>query len=267
MAVDFAIAVAAMLLEPASVKATVLVFKSAVCAAALVVMPVAMVTVHAVPADRVAPPAVNVIVAVAPDPDEPAVKDVDPQPLVDGEPRDPNVKSGRTIVIVSEAASAAFRVNWYEMDDAVDFTGEAMVSTSFEASGSAIAVDFAIAVAAMLLEPASVKATVLVFKSAVCAAALVVMPVAMVTVHAVPADRVAPPAVNVIVAVAPDPDEPAVKDVDPQPLVDGEPRDPNIKSGRTIVIVSEAASAAFRANRSDTEETAAVTGFKSVSWL
>lgn len=67
------------------------------------------------------------------------------------------------------------------------------------------AVEVEMAVAAISLAPANDTATVRVLSSADCALALVVTPVAMVTVHTASAARFAVFAVNNRAAVAPDP--------------------------------------------------------------
>ena len=108
----------------ASVPATVRVFRFAVWAFALVVMPVATVTVHSDPAASVAVFAVKVTVAVAvPELLAATVKPVLPHPAeVVGVASVPMVKVGSTRAIESAGlllcTSGAFSSNVYDTDDA-----------------------------------------------------------------------------------------------------------------------------------------------------
>jgi hypothetical protein len=205
-AVEVVIAAAAMFVAPANVAPTVRVPRCIACAAALVITPVATVTVHVVPAASVAEAAVNVSVAVAvPELEPAAVNVVAPQPLVVGVAGDPaTVKLGSTSAILSAAWSAVFKLNSKATEVGAAVTGLASVSElCVTLVGSSV--DVAMAVAATLSAPANVTATVRVFRFAACAMALVVTPVITDNVHDVPAASVPLPAVNI--NVLPDPED------------------------------------------------------------
>ena len=115
---DFVMAVAATLDAVANVTATVRVFRSAVCAAALVVMPVATDTRHSTP-DAIAAVAAfsDTAAPAAPEFATVAVKVVVPHPSVTGVDSElmPNV--GSTSVTTSFTFSGAFNTNRYDTDD------------------------------------------------------------------------------------------------------------------------------------------------------
>jgi hypothetical protein len=127
-AVDVLIGVAAISVAADNIIATVLVFRFATCPRVLVVTPVAMVTVHSVPAERVAVAAVKVIVAVeVPELLTAPVNEVDPQPLVVGVDKDVRMNFGSTSAILSEDLSGAFSEKVNEIGDAVDVSGFAII--------------------------------------------------------------------------------------------------------------------------------------------
>jgi hypothetical protein len=258
-AVDFAIAIAAMLLEPASVTVAVREAKLAFCAPELAVIPLLIVTVQGVSASMSAA-AVSVSVAEAPEPLAATANVVVPQPLFEGDERDANVKSGRTKAISSPDVIFAFNVKWYDTEVSVDTFGIAKASTSFDTIGARTPVDVTIGLAPMSVAPASVAVIVRVLSLAFWEDALVVMPVAIVTVQAVCAAIEADVAVRTTLAAAPEPNVAAVNAVDPHPLDDGDARVPSVKSGTAKVIVSDVASSAVKANRRETDVIDAVTG-------
>jgi hypothetical protein len=129
MAFDAAIAVAATSLDAANVTAAVRAVRSAFCVPALVVMPVAIVTVQAVFAARFALPEVRMSFAVlVPDPDRVAANVVDPHPLVLGVARLASEKSGNTMLMTSPLVSNAFRANSNESAAAEDVIAGANTS-------------------------------------------------------------------------------------------------------------------------------------------
>jgi hypothetical protein len=128
---------------------------------------VLIVTVHRVPAARVAVAAVNVTVAVAVfELAFAAVNVVEPQPLVVGVARVARVKVGNTMAMVSAAASPVFKENEKEIDDAEDAKLFETVSTALDTVGSVTAVDVAMVKAVMSATAASVTATVRVARFA-----------------------------------------------------------------------------------------------------
>jgi hypothetical protein len=261
-AVDVLIGVAAISVAADNIIATVLVFRFATCPRVLVVTPVAMVTVHSVPAERVAVAAVKVIVAVeVPELLTAPVNEVDPQPLVVGVDKEVRGKSGNTSKIVSAGVTSALDVNRNVIDVAVNVTGSSIVNTLFVTAEATTSVDVVIAVAAIFVAPTSTTAAVLVFRLAACAVAGVVIPLAIFTVHCARAPINAVAAVNVTAAVAaPEFEAAAVKVVDPQPLIVGVAKLPRTKFGSTIVITSPTARTAFNANVNVTDVLADVAG-------
>jgi hypothetical protein len=124
-AVDNAMALAAMLVDPASTSAAVRVLRFAACVTAGVVTPVAIVTVHCVRGLRVALAVVSVSAAEAvPEFAAETVNVVDPHPLAAGVAIDPPyTKFGNTSVIVSLTLISAFDAKMNEMAVAVEVTG------------------------------------------------------------------------------------------------------------------------------------------------
>jgi hypothetical protein len=151
ISVDFAIATAAMSDAAASVTATVRVLRSAACAFALVVTPVATVTVHSDPATRVAVAAVRVsVAAVRPELATAPVNVVVPQPAEVVIPAgDAIVKVGSTNAMLSEAARGAFSSNRYDTGVADHVCGVATFNRFTPSTGATVAVDFVIFTAAM----------------------------------------------------------------------------------------------------------------------
>ncbi len=132
-------------------------------------------------------------------------------------------------------------------------TDDAYVTTSDVAAG--IFVELVICVAAILFAVANVTATVRVLRSAACAAALVVMPVAIVTRHSTPDFISAVAAFSVTAAPAcPELATVEVKVVVPHPSVTGVDNElmPNV--GSTNATRSFTFSGAFNAKRYDTDD-------------
>ena len=181
--------VAATFVAFCNVTATVRVFKSADCATAPVVMPVATVTVHSDPAANTAVVAVNVSVASAtPGLAAVAVNPVDPHPLDVLTPAgDAIVNVGSTKSILSAVlvwSSGAFSSNVYEIGDSADVIDLPIPSVLIVSAATRTAVDKGTATALMFATPValSVAAAVRVARFAFCAAP-VVTPVATVTEH------------------------------------------------------------------------------------
>ena len=225
-------------------------FRFALCAAALVVTPVATVTMHSVFASSVAVAAVSVIAAVAVA--EFATVDVNvvvPHPLVVGVDVVASVNVGSVSTMVSLAFTGAFDTNRNDNEDAANVTGFAIVSTLVLSTGASTAVDVVIATADTSVTPARVTATLRVFRFAVCTALLAVTPAPMFTVHCSYAFSVALAAVSVIAAFAAPPLlSAAVNVVLPHPLLVTLPTllSPNV--GSVSVILSLAFSGTFNAN-------------------
>jgi hypothetical protein len=110
------------------------------------------------------------------------------------------VNVGSTSAIVSACSNGAFSSNEYEIDDAADVTGRAMVRLLHANAGSSTCVDFVMLSAAML-PAASVAPTLRVERSPACDTLLLVTPLATDTVHCSYASSVAVAAVRVSVAV------------------------------------------------------------------
>ena len=155
---------------------------------ALVVTPVATVTEHSVFAANVADAAVSVKVAVgesefAP----PAVKVVEPHPvdllIPDGVLTKTHV--GNSNAMLSEASNGALSLNEYVTAEGRCVKGSAMTNLLSNNAGATVAVDLVICAAPILATAASlsVTATVREARFAACAAAAVVTPVAIVTLH------------------------------------------------------------------------------------
>ena len=178
-----------MALAAPTVTATVRAARFAACAFALVVTPVATVTVHSDPAASVGVPdaAVRVSVAVAvAEPDTADVNVVLPHPLdVLGTAGEAMVNVGSTKAMLSAAARGVFTSNVYEMDDADHVAASAIASTLVARAGATVAVDFVTFTAAISATFASLSVTAAVrpLQSEGCAFVLVVTPVAIVTVH------------------------------------------------------------------------------------
>ena len=127
----------------------------------LVVTPLASVTVHAVALAIVALPAVNVNVAVdVPDPVPAAVNVVVPHPAFVTVSPLPNVNVGTTTATLSPTATTAFAVKLYDTALTALNTACAIDSVLTLSATATSAGDVVIVVAAMLLDPASVNATV-----------------------------------------------------------------------------------------------------------
>jgi hypothetical protein len=189
-------------------------------------------------------------------------------PLVVGAAKVAIVKPGSTRSMVSDTESGALREKVNEMDDFADASGWVSTKSLNVKAGAATAVDTAIGVAEMSVTPASTAAIVRVFRFAACVTALVVTPVAIVTVHCVAAASVAPPVVNVNVAVAvPELLAAAVKFVLAHPLVAGTDIEAMEKVGSARTTLSATARGTFRANASTREVSAAVMGFMMSTWL
>jgi hypothetical protein len=233
----------------------------------LVVMPVAIETVQAVPAAIGAVFAVRVILAVAPVPDAAASKVVEPHPDAEGVASVPSVQSGTAKVMVSSATSPAVRVKSSETAEMDDVTGVTNIRLLWVTAGATIAGELAIGVVETSGEFARVTAAVRVFRFPVWGDVLVVTPLAIVTSQVVNAFRIAVLAVRVMVVVAPDPDLPVSNVVLPQPLKDGVASVPSVKCGRTSVITSLTSNRALISNLNLKDVVAAVTVVPKVTWL
>jgi hypothetical protein len=165
-------------------------------------------------------------------------------PLADGVASVPMTKFGRFREIKSSTWSGSFAANLNVILDGADVTGFAIINVVClnDAVGYITAVETGIGVAGILVASASVTDTLRVFIFALWPPALVVTPVAIVTVHCVPAERAAVAAVNVREAAAvPEFAAEAVNVVLPHPLADGVARAPKTKVGSLIAIVSDMA--------------------------
>jgi len=175
--------VAATSVADPNVTPTSLVLRSAVCATALVVTPVATDTVHSDPAASWLVAAVSVSVAVAvPEAVAATVNVVVPHPLdAAGVASVPIVNNGKRNAIASVLSRGAFNSNVYDNDDSDHIDESAIVTMLVLNAGAATAVDVVIAVAPMFVTDANVTAAVRVFRFAACVAAGVVTPVPTVT--------------------------------------------------------------------------------------
>ena len=278
---------AATLATAASVTATVRVARFAACTALLDVTPVATFTEHCSYAFSVAVAAVKVTAALAVPPFASAtVNVVVPHPLTARPPTVLRPNVGSVSAMESLTFSGTFNANVYEIDDGASVTAVMTVddgvfrtvsSLCFNAGvGAATAVELGIATAATFVAVASVTAAVRVFRFAFCApalvvarvAALVLTPVAIVTMHCVLAASVAVAAVNVTVAVAVPELVPAtVNVVVPHPLVVGVTKVPSVNVGSTNATLSLAFIAAFSSNVYAIDDAAHVTGLAMASTL
>ena len=165
----------------------------------------------------------------------------------------PSVNDGNSNAISSFTSRGAFNANMNEIDDGAAVTGFDITNAlCWNAGvGCTTAVDIVICVdAATSVADANVTPTNLVFRFAVCAAALVVTPVVTDTVHCDPADSVDVAAVSVSVAVAvPEFAFVAANVVVPHPLdPTGVASVPRVNDGNTNAIASDAARGAFNTN-------------------
>lgn len=126
---------------PERVKATVRVFKSAVCVWLLAVIPVAIVIVHSALAGKSAPPTVSASDAVAAPGLLPAgVNVVLPQPVVEGVPGVASILNrGKTSVMSSVATSGVFDANLNEMAPTPPVTALAISRELLKNAGTTIA--------------------------------------------------------------------------------------------------------------------------------
>ena len=152
-----------MLVAEANVTATVRAAILTDCALALVVTPVATVTVHSDAADSVAVAAVSVSVApAAPELDPAAVNVVLPHPddvlISEGDATIVNV--GSTRAMVSAASKGPFNSNRYDTDVAEEVCGVVIVRLLVASAGANVCVEVAIASALMSDTAANVTATV-----------------------------------------------------------------------------------------------------------
>jgi hypothetical protein len=150
-------------------------------------MPVATVTEHLAPAGKTAVLAVKVKVAVeVPELEAAAVKVV-LQPDLDGVPNEASAKVGSTSAMVSSTERGTF--NWKVNAADVSVLLSAVVNGFPKtralccSAGADTAEDTEIGVLEISVVPAKVTFTTRDAKLAVCVAALVVTPVAIVTVH------------------------------------------------------------------------------------
>jgi hypothetical protein len=240
------------------------VFKFPACATLLVINPDATATVHNVCELNEVCVAVNVRVAVAvPEFVELALNAVPPQ-LADGLANALNVKSGSTTSIASPTASVALNENTSRTDVLAMVTGLPNCKLLNVTAGVANGVDLLIGVAWMLATAFNVAAAVLVLKPAVCAVALVVMPVLKMSVHCVNAFKTLDFAVNAITAFAvPEKFVETSNVVEPHPLVEGATKEPNENIGSTTKIESPMASGSFIANWKVIDDGAEVIGLPS----
>jgi hypothetical protein len=182
--------VLAMSAASANVTPTFRDVSSALCAAALVITPVSIATVHLVCAFIALDAAVRVRLAPAcPEFATPTVlPNVVASPSLhpsittgaDGDPA--NVNVGSTRAISSPTLSGAFSSNEYVIGDATAVDGRVMVKLLCVSTGSSTAVDSSMA-PAPILPVANVPATVRVFRFAICVTLLAVTPLGTVTVH------------------------------------------------------------------------------------
>jgi len=214
-------------------------------------------------------PAANAIVAdKPPEPETEAVNVVLPQPKVTGVDVVVNPNSGTTTDSSSPTVITVFSVNVNANGAAVDVL--VFNSTIFRLlkADATIAVDDAIAVAAMSVDPAKVIVAVREVKSAFFDELGVVAPDAMVSSQNVCLGNTAVPAVNV--NAAPELEDPlvvTVNAVEPHPLsiiVDGVPQ---TKSGSSTAMVSPVARSAVSENENDTDVAVDVSGDANVSLL
>lgn len=146
-------------------------------------MPVPTVRAHSDPAESVAPFAVKTSAAVAvPLADAATVKVVVPHPLADGVCGLERVVSGMTKVIESLISKFAFSENKKRRDVAASVLGFNIVKELVVIAVSDTAVDSETYVE-MSFAPANETSINLVLRFAACAVALVVTPVATVTVQ------------------------------------------------------------------------------------
>jgi hypothetical protein len=109
-------------------------------------------------------------------------------------------------------------------------------------------------VAVISLELLSMMLTVRVDRSAACGDVLVVMPVAIITVHSVSGDKSAAPAVSVkLVLFVAEPAGATANVVEEHPLVVGEDSEPRLNQGSTNTMVSPVLSTQFNLKRKPTE--------------
>ena len=190
---------AAMLVALPSVTATVRVFRFADCAFALVVTPVATVTVHSAPAASVAVLDVSVSVAVAvPELVAATVKAVVPHPAdMLGVASVPMVNVGSTSAMESAGlllcTNGALSSNVYDTAVGKCSSGRATITVLVASAGTTVAVDVVTFTAPMFATFASFRVTAAVrpLQFAPCTAAPVVTPVAIVTAHSWYAFKVA----------------------------------------------------------------------------
>jgi hypothetical protein len=195
-----------------------------------------------------------------------AVNVVEPQPLVVGVASVARVKVGNTMAMVSAAARPVFKENVKAMDDGADNTGLETTRVLSCRSGATTAGDEIIVVAGTLSSLASVTAILRVFKFATWVAELVVMPVAICTVHCLRLASAAVAKVNDTVAVAvPVLEAAAVNVVEPQPLVKGVDIVVRAKVGSTILMTSPIAKSAVEAKTTVRDDAADVTGLLRLS--
>jgi hypothetical protein len=201
----------------------------------------------------------------------PVVKVVVPHPLTVTPPRVEKLNVGRTRSILSAAFRGALSANVNVTDVGASVTELPIFKLLFSNAGVAAvtAVDDVTAVEmAMLVASAIVTPTVRLESSAPCAAGLVVTPVAIVTVHRVPASTVADPAVSVTVAVAvPELLTALVNVVLPHPLVLSPVNVASVNVGSTNAIWSAAFNGAFNSNEYDIDDAAETVGFAIVKLL
>jgi hypothetical protein len=268
-AVDTLIAVAPILAVLAKVNASVRVLLLAVWPTALVVTPVATVTVHSVPAGSVAVAAVNVNVAVAaPVLAAATAKVVLPHPLVVGVERDEKANVGRTIAILSLTRRFAFNEKATDMAVGLETTGLEIDRTLPITVGLLTAGDSIIAVVGTSVASAKTAAIVRVFVLALCGVDPVTTPVAIVTVHCLPVASVAVAAVKIIVAIAvPDRSTAAANDVVSHPRVVGVDGLLSTQLGSTTLSLSCGVRGAFNANVTDSAVLAKTRGYEKSSAL
>jgi hypothetical protein len=184
MAVDDAIAVAAMSVDPAKVTVAVRDVTSAFTGELGVVAPEAIVSSQNVCFGNVAVAAVNVNVAAElRDPLATTVNEVEPHPLSTMFDVVLHTKSGINNEITSPAVRSAVNENENDTDVAVEVSGDANASLLALISGWLRAVDFMIAVAGMSELSVSCTATVRVARCAACVDELVAIPEATVNEH------------------------------------------------------------------------------------
>jgi len=261
--VEVTIAAAAMLVAPTKLTAAVRVFRFAFWAPP-VVTPECTVIVHLVSAGKIVVSVTNVRDAVA----VPLLADdtsnvVVPQPADVGDDNVPNVKLGSTSVILSSKYSWFGNMNVNEIDVAVLASGSAMVSMLVCKMGAMTFVDWLMATGVISVALANTASAVRLVRSAFCAPAPVVMPLATVTVHGIYAFNVAAPAWKVSVAPArPEADPDTLKVVEPHPDFDGDARVPNTKVGTTTLTVSPDSRFVLSVNVNEMEDAADVTAFE-----